>query len=173
MKRLVPELFLGMLLEHAASDTGQRRRKDEVLDQPRMIFGDRLGDAAADVVAANDRSTQTEFVDEGHDAASLGRSAVSLEWVDTMLVRVSKAPQIGHDDVAVCSKQWHDVAKVRMVARPAMQQYHRPPGGSPTLVGQPKAVARGTHQHFSKLVAPALARHHQHRHRTLADDLCA
>src|SRR5271166_6764474 len=115
MKRLVPELFLGMLLEHAASDTGQRRRQDEVLDEVRMIFGERLGDAAADVVATNDRSAQTEFVDEGHDAASLGRSAVSLEWVDTMLVGVSKAPQIGHDGVAVCSKQWHDVAKVRMV----------------------------------------------------------
>lgn len=120
MKRLVPELSLGVLIEHAGSDTGQRRRQDKVSDELRMIFGHGLGYPAADIVATDDRPRQAEFVDEGDDAARLGRSAVSVGRVDTMLVGVSETPKIRHHNVEILAKQRHDVAKIRVVSRPAM-----------------------------------------------------
>jgi len=140
---LVPELSLGVLIEYAVSHARQRGRKDKVFGEPRMIPGHGLGDAASDVVARDDRLTQAEFPDEGDDAAGLGCGAVSLGRIDTMFVRTSEPAQIRHHDVDILAQQWHNMAKVGVVSRPAMQQNYGLPGPL-TLVGQLEPVARRT-----------------------------
>ena len=101
-----------------------------------------LGDTTADVVAGDDGALEAKLLDEGDHAVGLRPGAVALLGIHPMLVRPPESAKVGHHHVDVVPQQWHDVAKVGVIPRPAVQQHHRPTTGSVAFVGQLKSVSR-------------------------------
>jgi hypothetical protein len=124
---LVPELPLGQRGEDPVPDPGQRRRDDQAADQIGPVPGDGLGNPAADVVAADDRPSQRQLIDQPDDAAGLSGGVVLAGRISPVLVGLAEPPQVGHDHVGGGRYQRCHLAVVGPVPRPAVQQQHRGP----------------------------------------------
>ena len=124
VERLVPELLLGLRLQDPVADSGQRRRDDQRADQIRPVPGDGLGDPAADVVAGQHRLAEAQFLDQPDEAPGLGGGGVLAGRVGLVLVGLPESPQVGHDHVGGAGHQRYDLAVVRPVPGPAVQQEH-------------------------------------------------
>ena len=67
--RKCPPLTCCIAVVRTRADAGQRRREYQRPDQIRALSSHGLGNQAADVVSAKDRSVQPEFLDQPDDAA--------------------------------------------------------------------------------------------------------
>jgi hypothetical protein len=91
-------------------------------------------------VPAKDRPVQPEFLDQPDDAARLRVGAVLHRRVGRVLVGPAEAAQVGHHDLGRW-QQRDNVAVIRPVTRPSMQQ-HRGRTSAGPLVPKPKPINR-------------------------------
>jgi hypothetical protein len=141
VKRLVPELLLGLRLQDPVADPGQRRRDNQRADQIRPVPGDGLRDPAPDVVAGQHGPAQAQLLDQRDEAPGLGRGVVLQGRVGLMPVGLAEAPQVGHDHVGHGRHRRRDGPVIGPVPRPAVQQQHARSGSEP-VIGQPEPVDR-------------------------------
>ena len=150
VERLVPELALGLGLQHPPAAAGQRRGDHQ---GPHPLGGGRgggLGDPAADVVAGQHRVGQAELVDQPEHAPGLGGRRVGLGRRGRVLVGGAEAAQVGNDHLGVAGQQGRQGRMIGPVAGPAVQQHHRVAGAG-AVVGQGEAVDRGRAGHRTLL----------------------
>jgi hypothetical protein len=95
---LVPELALRVRAQDAVADSGQRRRQHQRADRVRTLPRDRLRNAAADVVAHEDRPIEAQLVDQGEDARGLSVGEVGRRR-SVVAVGLAEAAQVGHHHV--------------------------------------------------------------------------
>src|SRR2546430_10678041 len=82
MEVLVPELALKVGVQHAPARAGDGWADHDRAYAAGRFAGDRLGDAAADVVPRDHRTCQAQLVDQAEDAARLRRGGVPSDGVD-------------------------------------------------------------------------------------------
>jgi len=133
VKRLIPELPLSVRVENPPADAGQRRGEDLSAHEVGSEPGDRLGDAAADVVPAKHRPVQIEVLDQPDDAAGLPADAVLFGRVDVVLVGLAKPAQIRNDHIGATRQRPDDLGVVRAVAGPSVQEHHCRTGADPVI----------------------------------------
>jgi hypothetical protein len=107
VKCLIPEFALRIFLKDAFTNAGQRRGKDQGDDPLGHSMRQRLRDPAADVVAAQHDSIEAQLFDELDDTSGLGIRAVELTRFDEVLVRLTKATQIGNYHVGYVGEVGH------------------------------------------------------------------
>ncbi len=146
MEGLVPVLALGIGLEHAPADPGHRRGEDERPHPPRRIARDPLGDAAADVVARDDRRGDPELVEQADHAARLRGGRVQLRCVALRPVGLPEPAQVRDDHLQLDRRAAGAPPPVGAVARPAVQEHDRGPG-TLALIGERDAIDRGRAHH--------------------------
>ena len=101
MEGLVPELREGLRAEDPLARARDGRRDHQPGHALRMVGRDPLGDAAADVIAADQHAVEPQLVEQRDDARRLPRSGVGRVRRLRRSLRLPEAAQVGDDHVGV------------------------------------------------------------------------